>query len=106
MEPVTPERINRAVTWYRQNEANIRAALPLQTPGQLFKAEWPEALERSIALWEAGSAPVNLAATYIHRPIFLVAKALAAQARLHHQHSSQANSPQEISVVSSETTIQ
>jgi hypothetical protein len=85
MESVTPERINRAIAWYRQNQASIQAALPLQTQGRLFKAGWPDALERLIALWEAGSTPVNLAAIYIYRPIALVAQVLTAQARLHCQ---------------------
>ena len=81
MEPVTPERINRAISWYRQHKADIETALPLQAQGLLFKTGWPDALERSVALWEADSSPVNLAVIYIYRPIVLVAQVLKAQAR-------------------------
>lgn len=81
MEPVTSERINRAIAWYRQNKTGIAAALPLQTQGRLFKVGWPDALERLIASWEADPSPVNLAVIYIHRPITLVAQALKAKAQ-------------------------
>ena len=81
MEPVTAERINRAISWYRQHKADIKAALPLQTQGRLFKVGWPDALERLIASWEADPSPVNLAVIYIYRPIVLVAQVLKAQAR-------------------------
>jgi hypothetical protein len=82
MKSVTPERINRAIAWYRQHQGDIEAALPLQTQGRLFKAGWPDALERSIVLWEAGSAPVNLATIYIYRPIVLIAQVLRARSAL------------------------
>lgn len=75
------QRINCVLAWYRQHKTEIEAVLPLRTQGRSFKVGWPDALERSIALWEADSSPVNLAVIYIYRPIILVAQALKAQAQ-------------------------
>lgn len=71
-KPVTPERINRAISEDRKNKSEIRAALLLRTQGRLFKVGWPDVLERLIAPWEEGSSPVHLAVIYIHRPTVLL----------------------------------
>lgn len=76
--PVTRERIDLAIAWYRENKAAIASNLPISTPGVIFKSGWPVSLERQIAVWESGDYPVSLAATYVHRPIVLVAREMKA----------------------------
>ena len=77
-KPVTRERIDQAIAWYRENKAVIASNLPISTPGVKFKSGWPVSLERQIAIWESGDYSLPLAATYVHRPIVLVARGMRA----------------------------
>ena len=75
-EPVTRERVDAAIFWYRQHKAEIKSALPLEVPGLTFQAGWVDSLEKQIELWESGSSPLKLAEIYIHCQLGRVALAL------------------------------
>lgn len=75
-KPITAEQIDRAIAWYEANAEVIAAALPISTPGVLYKAGCLEALSRSISTWKNGTLPLNLAGCYIHRPISFFYQAL------------------------------
>ncbi len=75
-EPVTRERVEGAIAWYRKHRVEIIAALPVATPGVTFLAGWPESLEQYIEKWQKANYPLRLAVSYIHHPITLVALAM------------------------------
>ncbi|PZO11900.1 MAG: hypothetical protein DCF25_18545 [Leptolyngbya foveolarum] len=78
-KPVTAEQIDRAIAWYEANVEAIAAALPISTPGVLYKAGCLESLSRSISTWKNGTLPLNLAGCYIHRPISFFYKELTTK---------------------------
>lgn len=43
-EPVTRERIDRAIRWCRANKAAIAEKLPISIPGVVFKIGWTASL--------------------------------------------------------------
>lgn len=67
--PPTKEDIDRAVVWYEANQDAIAAALPIRTPGVLYKKRCLKPLSRAVEAWKAGETPPNLADCYIYRPI-------------------------------------
>ena len=75
-KPTQSQSIDRAIAFYRQNEANIKAALPLRTQGRTFGEHWPNSLESSIKRWESGEMKVGLAEIYICYPMRAVLVAL------------------------------
>ena len=68
-ETLTDENINKAITWYEANRDEIAAALPISTPGVLYKQGCLEPLSRAVESWKNGKTPLNLAVCYIHTPI-------------------------------------
>lgn len=74
--PVTKERIDSAIAWYRANTTMIKENLPISTPGVTFMIGWIASIEHQIEGWESDRYPVFLAAAYIHRPIWLIAIAM------------------------------
>lgn len=75
-EPVTKERINGAIAWYRANKAMIKENLPISTPGVTFMVGWTASIERQIEKWESNQYSVFLGRAYIHQPIWLIVIAL------------------------------
>ena len=67
--PPTEESINKAITWYEANRDEIAAALPIKTPGVLYKRGCLEPLSKAVKSWKNGKTPLNLADCYIYRPI-------------------------------------
>ena len=65
----TGDNIDRAISWYEANVEAITAALPISTPGVMYKAGCSKPLSGYIASWKSGSIPLNLAICYIYRPI-------------------------------------
>lgn len=76
-QDVTAERIDRAISWYEANAQAIDAALPIVTPGVLYKKGYLEPLTRYISAWKGGSMPLQLAVCYVHRPITVFYAALS-----------------------------
>ena len=76
-QEVTAERIDRAITWYEANAEAIDAALPIDTPGVLYKKGYLESLDRYISTWKDGNRSLQLAVCYIYRPIKIFYKALS-----------------------------
>ena len=75
-EPVTRPQVNAAITWYRQHRVEIKAALPIRTPGVTFCAGWPDSMEKQIEAWELGICSLKLAEIYIYQKLKQVALAL------------------------------
>lgn len=75
-KPVTAEQIDRAIAWYEAHVESIAAALPIRSPGVLYKVGSLELLERFILAWKDETMSLQLAAAYIHRPLTIFYKAL------------------------------
>lgn len=72
-EPVTKEKVDKAIAWYWLNRVTIERRLPIWTPGVTFNVGWTARVECQIEIWEKGPYPVSLATAYIYCPIRLVA---------------------------------
>ena len=76
---ITDENIDKAIAWYEANLDVVAAALPISTPGVLYKKGYSEPLSRPIKAWKDGKTPLNLAICYIYRPIKALYSYLEAQ---------------------------
>ena len=65
---LSDDNIDRAISWYEANAEAITAALPISTPGVLYRVGCLKPLSRHIALWKSKSMPLNLAICYIYFP--------------------------------------
>jgi hypothetical protein len=80
-EPITRDRVERAITWYKRNKEAITQRLPLTVSGVTYKAGWVDCMDRQIVQWENSKlVPLNLAVVYIHRPICMIRNAMKADA--------------------------
>ena len=68
-EPLTDDNINKAILWYEANLEDIAAALPINTPGVLYRKGCLKPLSKAVKSWKDGKTPLNLAVCYIHTPI-------------------------------------
>lgn len=70
MDPTPlPERLEKAVAWYRENRATIAAALPLRYPGGTYHPAALPVLDQAIADYQAGKLSPTLATAYVLEPI-------------------------------------
>lgn len=80
-EPITRDRVERAIAWYKNNKAVIAQRLPLTVSGVTYKVGWVDCMDRQIMHWENSKlTPPNLAVIYIHRPICTIRNAMKADA--------------------------
>ena len=69
MPKLTDENVNKAIAWYEANKEAIQAALPIRSPGIMYKEGVLEPLSGFISFWKRGLMPLNLAGCYIYKPI-------------------------------------
>lgn len=68
-EPMSKEKIDRAIAWYEENVDTISAELPAAISGILYKKDCLAPLSENIESWREGKLALNLADSYVYGPL-------------------------------------